>query len=305
MKVSTFLKTTALALVTASCLSLQADTDCSKCDCSYFPISDSDCVKCCFYEKGTVTSVSATSVTVAPTSRDTKQPVKKFEIKKSTKINGNLQNGTNATVYYHETAQEDVATRIDAADFSHGYLFPANLPGPPDTCAALALSGVQAPPIPADAMRIFFGNSEAFSTESRFIVLKTGTDESLVLQKTESGMSVSAKVRGPDGRVEAEIVDNDFFINSRNSFQIKKARTSSLVVNNDHGQPILDIEFLNPRVIKILGVFFGSNGEKVTIEESEMSFSAGGPGILTMSASCFGGGSSGVFVLNSGGVKVN
>jgi len=306
MKLSIVVRRIALALFALSPLGL-LPADCPKCDC-HFPVSDPKCVECCFFEKGTVTSSSSTAVTLAPMPGDEKQPTKTFQIQKTTKINGQLQPGEPATVYYHTVDGQNIATRVDGLGFSHGSLVPANLPDPPDTCAEVAeklrIRGFPpGPPLPHDAMRVFFGNSEGYSTQQRLIVWTIGRDEILVLQKNESGMFVSAKVRGPDGRLEAEVVDNEFFINPRNSFRIQGVGTSSLVVFNPEGQRILEIEFLNPRVVKILGTFFGPNGEEIRIGEDEQLFSSHGAK-LSISHSCFGGASRGIFELLPTGVEV-
>jgi hypothetical protein len=309
MRTSIILRIVLLAVFSLGALSLRSDTECPGCDCGHFPISDPNCVKCCFVQKGTVTSASSTSVTLAPISGNEKQPVKTFKIQKSTKINGQVKEGAIATVYFRRAEDQNVATRIDGLGFSHGSLVPGNLPNPPDTCAEvferLRMRGLIVPQIPADAMRIFFGTSEAYSTEQRFIVWKVGNDDILVLQKTETGMSVSAKLRGPDGQLIAQIVDNEFFINSHNSFEIKGAGTSSLVVYSDKGERILEIEFMNPRVIKILGTFFGPNGEKIAISEDEAVFASQSGAKFISSRSCFGGSDRGVIEMSADGtIKV-
>src|SRR5271154_1389419 len=231
-------------------LSLGADTDCGKCDCSHFPISDADCVTCCFSEKITVTSSTDTSVTGKPALRDQNQGEKTFQIRKGTRINGKLQSGTTTTVYYHVSNGERVATRIDEMAALRGALAPANSPSPQDTCedlaAGLRARGVPVPSVPPDALKIFFGDSEAYSTEQRFIVLKVGDEETMVLQRTESGMFVSLKVRGPDGKLLADIVDNEFFVNLDQA-RIERPGPSSLVMYDSHRQRVLDIEFLSPR----------------------------------------------------------
>ncbi len=310
MKAPTVVRIVTLAVFAFSPLSLWP-TDCTKCDCSHFPISDPECVKCCFSQKGTVTDSSSTSVTLAPISGDGKQPAKTFQIQKTTKIQGKLEKGAPATVYYHTVNSQDIATRIDGLGYSHGSLVPSNLPNPPDTCEEVVakfaerrkMLGVPPlPAIPADAMRIFFGDSEAYSTEQRVIVWKIGTDDILVLQKTESGISVSAKVRGPDGQLEAQIVDSEFFINPRNSFRIQGAGTNSLIVLNPQDERILEIDFLNPHVIKILGTFFGPSGEQIIISEHEQIFASHDAKFISHH-DCFAGGS-GIIELRAPGVVV-
>jgi hypothetical protein len=287
-------------------------TDCTKCDCSHFPISDPECVKCCFSQKGTVTDSTSISVTLAPISGDRKRPAKTFLIQKNTKINGELQRGASATVYYHTVDGQDLATRIDGPGYSHGSLVPANLPSPSDTCAEVdakfseqrkMLRLPPLPAIPADAMRVFFGNSEGYSTQQQLIVWTIGTDEILVLQRTESGMFVSAKIRGPDGQLEAQMVDNEFFINPRNSFRIQGAGTSTLTVLNPQGKRILEVEFPNPHTIKILGTFFGPDREEIAIDQNEQRFSSHGATFIS-SGSCFGGGDQGMIELGPSSIAV-
>jgi hypothetical protein len=138
--------------------------------------------------------------------------------------------------------------------------------------------------------------------EQRLIVLTIGSEEVLALQKTESGMSVSAKVRGPDGQLEAQIVDNEFFINPRNSFRLQRG-TSSLSVFNPQGSRILDVEFLNPHVIKILGTFFGPSGEEIKIEEDEQLYASHGSRFISH-GDCFAGGSLGTIELLPTSIQV-
>ncbi|HTX13701.1 MAG TPA: DUF5666 domain-containing protein [Candidatus Baltobacteraceae bacterium] len=305
MRISIALRATLLAILALAPAGLRSDSGCPNCDCSHFPISDRHCVDCCFAEKGTVTSTSDNSVTITPpASRG--QSSKTFQIKKTTKINGKLQEGAAATVYYHAANGENVATRIDGADFLKGALKPGNLPGPPDTCDQIfALFRAQGRPaplgVPENAMRVFFGNSEAFSTAPHFVVWKIGGEDTLLLERTQSGMYVSAKIRGADGQLVAQIVDNEFFINSQDMFQLEKG-TSTLAVYDDRHQLIFDIQFLNAYTIKVLGTFFGPGGEEIRVAEGEQTFSSHGATFVANS-SCFGGGS-GAIELGRGGISV-
>jgi hypothetical protein len=307
MRRSIYLRILLFAAFSLAAVALRSDTECPGCDCSHFPISDPNCVKCCFVQKGTVVSASSTSVTLTPISGTDKHRVEAFKIQKSTKINGQVKEGALATVYFHRAEDENIATQIDGLGFSHGSLVPANLPGPPDICVEswekLRMHGINLPPIPADAMRIFFGTSEAYSIAQRVIVWKIGSDDILILQRTETGMLVSAKIRGSDGQLIAQIVDNEFFINPHNSFQLK-AGTSSLTVYSSKGERILGIEFVNPHVITILGTFFGPNGEKITISEDQAVFTSQSPrggAVDTFKGNCFGGDQRGFIEITANG----
>jgi hypothetical protein len=79
--------------------------------------------------------------------------------------------------------------------------------------------------------------------------------------------------------------------------------TSSLVVFNPQEQRILEIGFLNPHVIKILGTFFGPGGEEITIGEHEQIFASHGARMVS-SHNCFGGGGRGMIRLTPTGIEV-
>ncbi|MGC1621089.1 MAG: hypothetical protein WA765_21555, partial [Candidatus Acidiferrum sp.] len=128
-------------------------------------------------------------------------------------------------------------------------------------------------------------------------------EEVLVLQNTDSGLSISAVVRGPDGKLEAQIIDNEFFINPRNSFRIQRVGGSSLTVFNPQGEQILDVKFLNAHAIKILGKFFGLGGEQINIGEDEQVYTSHGATFATVS-NCFAGDSFGIIELTPTGIQI-
>jgi hypothetical protein len=130
----------------------------------------------------------------------------------------------------------------------------------------------------------FFGNSEAYTLNDKLILWNIGGDDLLVFQRTGTGLSVSAKVLDSNGRIVAQIVDNQFFVNVRDSFRIDASSSHSLLVNDRAGNRVLAVEFLSPRAIKILGTFFGPRGEQISIAEDRQQF-----GGVTMSGNCFGG----------------
>jgi len=146
------------------------------------------------------------------------------------------------------------------------------------------------PPVPENAMKIFFGNSEAYSNEERLVVLKFVDEEALILQRTTSGMFVSFKVRGPDGKLVAQAVDNNFFINLGDAYRIERPDPSDLSLYDKEGGLVLKVQFLNPGVIKILGRFFGPNGESVNLTEDEQTFTSRINARFITHHSCFGGG---------------
>jgi hypothetical protein len=251
-----------------------------------------------------VTATSSTSVTGKPVLEKQNQQEEKFKVGKATKINGQVIPGATATVYYRRVEGEQVATRIDELQALPGALVPGHSPSPPDTCEQLAerlrMLGRQVPPVPENAMKIFFGNSEAYSSQERLVVLKFVDEEALVLQRTTSGMFVSFKVHGPDGKLVAQAVDNNLFINLGDAYRIERADTSDLSLYDKEGGLVLKVQFLNPRVIRILGRFFGPNGESINLTEDEETFQSRTSAQFIITHTCFGGGN-GVIEMTANG----
>jgi hypothetical protein len=148
---------------------------------------------------------------------------------------------------------------------------------------------------------MFFGDSEGYTTQQRLVMWKIADEEAFVLQKTESGMFVSFKVRGPDGKLVAQAVDNELFVNLGDAYRLERPSPSALVLYDSHNDRVIDIQFLNPRVIKILGRFFGPNGESITITENEQVFASRTGARLVSHHSCFGGGAEGLIQLRPDG----
>ena len=281
MRLSISLK--AVTFVAATLVPFTALTadDCP-CKCIY-PVSDPKCINCCFHQEGTVAATSETSVTIEPPSSGPNRSPKTFEIRPDTKVQGKVASGEHATVYYHKAGTKDVATQVDILGFLPGELTPGNAPTPPDPCHFPQFPGAREQTLPPNTMRAFLGNSMVFSTGNRIVALRTGEDDILVLRRVGTGMFVSAKLFKPNGQLAAEIVDNHFFINPRDSFQIRQAGAHSLEILDPQGDKVLNLEFLNPTTLSILGNVYGPRGQLISIGRETQRV-----GSNTLSAFCFG-----------------
>ncbi|MFY9802770.1 MAG: DUF5666 domain-containing protein [Candidatus Acidiferrales bacterium] len=244
----------------------------------HFPISDADCVRCCLSHKGTVVSSSETSVTVKPEPDAGKPSTTTFRVKSNTKVNGKLEKGSRVTVYYHITDGQNVATRIDVVDYLHGLLVPVNV--------AVAPTGGACRDVPPNSMRVLFGSTEAYSVSDESAIWKIGGENILVLQKTTHGLSVTTRILDSTGNVVAYIVDNNFFINVHESYRIDRPDDHTLIVSDRAGIKIFSIEFLDPQTIRVLGTFYGPQGQKLIVDEDGLRI-----GGIRFSGSCFGGNS--------------
>ncbi|HEY0375986.1 MAG TPA: hypothetical protein VGC87_03430 [Pyrinomonadaceae bacterium] len=159
-----------------------------------------------------------------------------------------------------------------------GLLIPANDPTPPNPCLGAPFE------ISPKAVFIFFGNSAAFTDRLRITAIRFVGKDLISLSRTPDGLNVSAQVFSEDGRIIAEIEDNEFHVNPNNYFKVKRPDESTLIVYDQQNNPVLNVRYLNPSAIKILGVFHSPNREPVVIEEEKLIL----PGMGGVYRSCMG-----------------
>lgn len=144
-----------------------------------------------------------------------------------------------------------------------GLLTPANDPDPSSSCTSSPLND-------PNAVGIFFGSSAAWITIPKHIVLKIKESELLSISRSKEGVRVSAEIYSKDGRIVAQIIDNEFHINPNNYFRIDRQDRHSLVVYDQYKNQVLSVRFLNPHAIKVIGIFYYHYGPPVFIGEQEV-----------------------------------
>jgi hypothetical protein len=283
-----------IALVLLSVPGYQASQDnCKECDCSDYPLTKDFCVQCCYIQKGTVTSTSTTTVTIAPTPAPIpEEPPKIFKINPRTTIRHPLKVGEEATVYYHKVDGESLATRIDLTDYVEGQLTPGSLPTPPDTaCAQMAKNPNF--PLPPGAIRVLLGNSEAVALSPEpFVALQINKENIITIQKTKQGMLVSVRLFDSKGNLVAQIIDNHFFVKVRSALQLDQSDPHVLRIL-DGRDTLLDLEYMNPTTVRILGTLYGPHGTHLDVLKDAMHTKGGG----TMAGVCVAGRTYGIAII--------
>lgn len=158
-----------------------------------------------------------------------------------------------------------------------GVLIPANDPTPATHCD---------PGIPPAAMRVYFGDSVSWITNtelSPYPLLIMGDEVVVSIERATDGIYLNANIRSEDGRFIAKIDKNEFWRNANNSWYQERDDKSTLEVYDERGQVVLYVRYLNPSSIKMLGTFH-SEGRYIKIEDNQMVL---GPN-QTMAANCFG-----------------
>jgi hypothetical protein len=246
----------------------QPQDNCARCDCSDYPLTEIFCVKCCYIQKGTVTSTSQNSVAVSPTPSPAEpKPVPKiFKIGPNTKIKNPLKVGEDATIYYHELNGEKVATKIELTDYIEGQLTPDSLPAPLNNYCVISSPQLS---LPADAAKVLLGASGSIALSYPYVVLQINKADIITLQRTKQGMLVSASLYDSHGKLAAQIIDNHFFVKVRAELRLDHSNPHSLRIL-DGDTTLVDIQFMNPTTVRVLGTLYGPLGTHLDVSQDEM-----------------------------------
>jgi len=266
----------------------ESQDNCARCDCSDYPLTEEFCIKCCYTQKGTVTSTSPNSVAITPTPSpaEPKPVAKTFKIGPRTKIEKPLEIGKDATVYYHEINGEKVATKIELTDYIQGQLTPDSLPAPLDNYCVQAH-----PSLPADAAKVLLGASGSIALSYPYVVLQINEADIITLQRTKQGMLVSANLYDSQRKLAAQIIDNHFFVKVRAALRLDHSDPHNLRIL-DGDSTLVDIQFMNPTTLRVLGTLYGPLGTHLDVSQDEMKVNGHGH----MGGVCMSGGRVGISI---------
>jgi hypothetical protein len=267
-------------------VTFQSADECRRCDCSVYPQLTDTCTKCCFIQKGVVSSQSTGTVTIVPSPAQKTPTPRTFEVPPHVSITGHLAVGEEATVYYHELDGKNVATRIELTDYIQGQLTPDSLPTPKDNVCSSA-------EVPTNATRVLFGSSGLIALRYPYVALRVNGADIITIQRTKQGMLISAKLFDAGGHLAAQIVDNHFFVNVKGVFRLEIAPGHHSLKVFDGENTLVDIQFMNPTTLRILGSFFGPLGTHLDVSPKEMKVSGG----AHFSGMCLIGGRVGIDVV--------
>jgi hypothetical protein len=156
-----------------------------------------------------------------------------------------------------------------------GVLTPDNKPTPKTPNGVL---------IPTDAIALFFGNSFAYTNSFPHTIIEVGTEPLIVINKQGNIITLTAKLFSEDGKVVAELKENQFNINPNNYFRLERPNAHTLVIYDQKGNESLNVNFINPKVIKLTGRFYLPNHPPIVITEEYQIFGNN----MKMSNSSFG-----------------
>ncbi len=155
--------------------------DCAKCDLNHFPVAP-ECEKCCFVESGVIKSASESTVVLTTNDSGGKTTDRSFELDPKTKKNAPLKTGARATVFYRKG--RSTADKVELTEALDNLLTPGIKPVPESVCEQL----------PVDALRVYLGNTVAWTTGDHMVVLDIGEEQIVAMDRTQNGVAISAKI---------------------------------------------------------------------------------------------------------------
>jgi hypothetical protein len=143
-----------------------------------------------------------------------------------------------------------------------GVLIPANDPTPMDAQA------------PTNAITLVLGNTvnEVFWFPHTVLIYKG--KPMLTISKTPKGAAISGEFFGDNEDVVAVLENNRFTINRLNYFTKERPDRSTLIVRDQKNIEVLNVRFMNPHTIKLLGRFRLPNAPDVIIDENQGMFAS-------------------------------
>lgn len=132
-----------------------------------------------------------------------------------------------------------------------GFLMPADKPDPPSFCSGdKTLFGVG-----KDALKVFMGRNEAFSSHFPFVVLRVHKKDRIVIDRDETGrIALSMDILDSQGRVVVTFEKGHFTVVQANILDMKRPDRSTLIVRDQYKNEVLNIRYLNKKSLLVSGV---------------------------------------------------
>jgi hypothetical protein len=128
-------------------------------------------------------------------------------------------------------------------------------------------------PVPDDKFLLILGDFLAWKSGLPMVALMQREEPLIVLNEEPTGMSLSANFFNAEGKIVAEIDRNEIHPNPEKFWRLKKT-AHRLTVFNDEAKVVMDVQFLNPLTVKIVGQFFARNGVPVVLSEDGIQLGA-------------------------------
>jgi len=134
-----------------------------------------------------------------------------------------------------------------------GFLLPANEPDPPSFCTEDG--GPSFMQISRDALKIFIGRNEVFSSRFPYVVLRVRHKDRMVIDRDEAGrVALTADILDKEGKVIVTFEKGHFTVVQSNILDMKRPDRSTLIVRDHYKNEVLNIRYLNKRSLRFSGL---------------------------------------------------
>jgi hypothetical protein len=126
-------------------------------------------------------------------------------------------------------------------------------------------------PNPELGAEILLGDAVTYTETFPFVIVAQGDEDVIVIDRDESGWLFSGKFFNESGKIVCEFVKNQYHLHPANHFRVDKA-PNRLTVYDDEANQVFDVEFINPKLIRLTGSFCVRGGERVVIESKTIKY---------------------------------
>ena len=146
------------------------------------------------------------------------------------------------------------------ADIYSGYLLPAHDPDKttcrdnPDVPMRLQQ---QMGPLPEGVVAVFLGKNRYYATDFPYYPLMYEGNPVFAVERDAAGrVGITVDVRSKDGRIVARIKNGTFIVNRNNILTMKRPDKSTLIVEDQSGNEVLNVRYQNRSVIHFQGTLY-------------------------------------------------
>ncbi len=127
-----------------------------------------------------------------------------------------------------------------------GFLLPANEPDPPSFCSEDKDPSYMR--ISKDALKIFVGRNEAFSSRFPYVVLRVRHKDRMIIDRDETGrIALTVDIFDKEGKVIVTFEKGHFTVVQTNILDMKRSDRSTLIVRDHYKNEVLNVHYLNER----------------------------------------------------------
>src|SRR5260370_42625300 len=109
--------------------------------------------------------------------------------------------------------------------------------------------------ISKDALKIFIGRNEAFSSRFPYVVLRVRHKDRIIIDRDETGrIALTVDILDKEGKVIAAFEKGHFTVVQTNVLDMKRSDRSTLIVRDHYKNEVLNVRYLNKRSLRFSGL---------------------------------------------------